>query len=204
MIRETGGRRRLPPAQRRALIIEAAGRLFAERGFDATRLDEIAAAAGVTKPILYRHFTDKNALYVALLERHRADLGTFVSAVPRDGSLERRLRSALEAWLSYVENHAYAWKLLFVDTGGGVEIQKLRSDVRARARAVLAELLDTLSERPIPRRELEPIAEMLRAGMASLALQWTEHAAPSRAAIIDAMLRVWTALLSGGASIHAG
>ncbi len=196
MIAEGNRRRRLPPAERRALIIEAAGRLFAERGFDATRLDQIAAAAGVTKPILYRHFSNKTALYEALLERHRADLRTLAAVVPREGPLEQRVREALNTWLSYVENHSYAWKLLFVDTGGGAEIQRLRSDVRAQARAVLAKLLDTLAERQIPRRELMPIAEMMRAGMASLALQWTEHATPAREVIIDAMLRVWTSLLA--------
>lgn len=195
MLHETSRRRRLPPAERRALILQAAGRLFAERGFDGTRLDEIAAAAGVTKPILYRHFTDKTALYVALLERHRSDLNSLADAVAPEGSLELRVRAALDNWLSYVENHAYAWKLLFVDTGGGGEIQELRSDVRVQARTVLMELLEALPKQPIPRRELEPIAEMMRAGMASLALQWTEEATAPREVIIDAMLRVWTSLL---------
>src|SRR6476620_1555475 len=48
--------KRLPTEERRVLIVEAAGRLFGERGYEATRLDDVAAAAGVTKPILYRHF----------------------------------------------------------------------------------------------------------------------------------------------------
>src|SRR5215216_655869 len=46
-------RQRLPVAERRTLIVEAAGRLFGERGYEGTRIDEIAAAAGVTKPIVY-------------------------------------------------------------------------------------------------------------------------------------------------------
>ena len=62
-------RTRLRPAERRATIIEAAGRLFGERGYEATTLDDVAAAAGVTKPILYRHFDSKRDLYLALLER---------------------------------------------------------------------------------------------------------------------------------------
>src|SRR5262249_32044482 len=71
-------RRRLPAAARRALIEAAAARLFAERGYAATRLDDVAAAANVTKPVLYRHFETKKALYLALLERHRAQLPRFV------------------------------------------------------------------------------------------------------------------------------
>ena len=90
-------RRRLAPEQRRRLIVEAAGRLFGERGYDGTRLDAVAAAAGVTKPVLYRHFADKTALYLALLERHREDLGSFAGAPPaspRPGSRRRRSPSA--------------------------------------------------------------------------------------------------------------
>ena len=74
---EQRGRRRLPVAERRELIVEAAGQLFGERGYDGTRLDDIAAAAGVTKPILYRHFDSKRDLYLALLARHREDLSSF-------------------------------------------------------------------------------------------------------------------------------
>src|SRR5436190_17396114 len=106
-------RRRLPVAERRELITEAAGRLFGERGYDGTRLDEIAAAAGVTKPILYRHFDSKRDLYLALLARHQQDLPTFLDAIPDVGSPRERLRAVLEAWLTYVEEHAYAWRMLF-------------------------------------------------------------------------------------------
>jgi AcrR family transcriptional regulator len=48
----------------------------------------------VTKPILYRHFDSKRALYLALLERHRDDLGRFAGLIPAEGRVEERLRSA--------------------------------------------------------------------------------------------------------------
>src|SRR5918993_1810834 len=105
-------RRRLAPPERRKLIVDAAGRLFGERGYDGTRLVDVAAAAGVTKPVLYRHFTDKTALYLALLDRHRADLGSFAAAIPPSGPLEKRLRAVLEIWLDYVQAHSYAWRML--------------------------------------------------------------------------------------------
>ena len=80
-------RRRLAPEQRRELILEAAGRRFGARGYDGTRLDEVAAAAGVTKPVLYRHFADKNALYLALLDRHAPISGASpASSQPRGAS----------------------------------------------------------------------------------------------------------------------
>jgi len=187
-------RRRLAPAERRVLIVEAAGRLFGERGYDGTRLDDVAAAAGVTKPVLYRHFDNKTALYLALLERHRADLGSFAAAVPAAGTLEQRLRAVLEVWLDYVETHSYAWKMLFRDTGGGVEVEAFRREVHAQARATLVAMIRALSTTTIPRRELEPLAELLSMGMASVVLWWIEDAAASREAIADAITRVWVGL----------
>jgi AcrR family transcriptional regulator len=193
----TETRRRLPVAERRALITEAAGRLFGEHGYDATRLDEIAAAAGVTKPILYRHFDSKRELYLALLERHRADLSTFVPAMPSEGSLEERLRALLDLWLDYIEAHAYSWKMLFRDTGGGPEITARRGEVHAEARAVLVDLIRSLADKPVPRRQLEPLAELMSMGMAGLVLWWIESATVSRAAVLDALTTAWVRLLRG-------
>jgi AcrR family transcriptional regulator len=190
--------KRLPTEERRVLIVEAAGRLFGERGYEATRLDDVAAAAGVTKPILYRHFASKKALYLALLERHRDDMGSFAAAMPAQGTPEERLRAILEFWFAYVEAHSYAWKMLFRDTGGGPEVQAFRLDVHARARAVLVEMIRSLSEVPIARRELEPLAELMSMGMASLVLWWMDNPGASRQAIVDAMTRVWAGLLIAG------
>ena len=191
-------RRRLAPPERRQLIVEAAGRLFGERGYDGTRLDDVAAAAGVTKPVLYRHFDDKTALYLALLERHGEDLGSFAGAIPASGTLDQRLRAVLVVWLDYVEAHAYAWKMLFRDTGGGPKVRARRVDVHARARATLVGLIGALAETPIPPRELEPLAELLSMGMASLVLWWIDDPTVSREAVLDALARVWHGLLAPG------
>ena len=59
---------RLPADQRRLQLLEVARDRFAQKGFNATSMDEIAEAAGVTKPVLYQHFPSKSALYVGLLE----------------------------------------------------------------------------------------------------------------------------------------
>jgi AcrR family transcriptional regulator len=188
-------RRRLPVAQRRELIIDAAGRLFGERGYDGARLDEIAAAAGVTKPVLYRHFDSKRDLYLALLARHRDDLPSFVEAIPEEGSAEARLRVGVELWLTYVEEHAYAWRMLFRDTGGGPQIAAFRREVQDRAREVLVTMLRSLEGASIPEGELEPLAELVRSGMASLVLWWMDNPDAPRQTLVDAIARVWSGLL---------
>jgi AcrR family transcriptional regulator len=190
-------RKRMPGLERRALIVESAGRLFGRRGYDGTRLDDVAAAAGVTKPILYRHFDSKKALYLALLERHRDDLSRFAEIIPAEGPLEERVRGVLTVWVAYVETHAYAWRMLFRDSGGGADVQAFRLEVHGRARAVLVGVIRSLSEEPIPRRELEPLAEMMSMGMAAVVLWWLDHPRASRAAVLDAITRAWTGLLSG-------
>jgi AcrR family transcriptional regulator len=190
------GRRRLPVGERRELITEAAGRLFGERGYEGTRLDDVAAAAGVTKPVLYRHFDSKRDLYLVLLARHRDDLPTFAGAMPEGGPLPERLRAVLEVWLAYVEAHSYAWRMLFRDTGGGAEVQAFRQEVHARARQVLADMIRALDDGRIPTREVEPLAELMSMGMAALVLWWMENPGTSRRALVDAMARVWAGLLT--------
>jgi AcrR family transcriptional regulator len=187
---------RLPSDERRALILDAAGLLFGVRGYDGTRLDDVAAAVGVTKPILYRHFADKRALYLALLERHRDDLSTLAAAIPPTGTVQERVRAVLEVWVAYVSEHAYAWRMLFRDTGGGEEVQAFRGDVHAQARAVLVRMIRLLAEQPLPEHELEPIAELMSMGMAHLVLWSMDDSDVPGAAIVDAMTRVWAGLLS--------
>jgi AcrR family transcriptional regulator len=188
--------RRLPVAERRALIVEAAGRLFGDHGYDGARLDEIAAAAGVTKPIVYRHFDSKRDLYLALLDRHRDDLAGFSVSIPAEERTEDRLRAVLEIWLDYVEAHSYAWRMLFRDTGGGPEIAARRREVHAEARAVLVQLIRSLASSPVSPRELEPLAELMSMGMAALVLWWIEDATVSRAAVLDALTTAWVRLLA--------
>jgi AcrR family transcriptional regulator len=73
------GRRRMPRAQRREQILDAATRAFARRGYAATGLDDVAAEAGVTRVILYRHFESKADLYQAVLDQFCAVLGDHVA-----------------------------------------------------------------------------------------------------------------------------
>lgn len=59
---------RMPRAQRRSQLLELATRVFTEKGFQSTSMDDIAAAAGVTKPVLYQHFDSKETLYLEVLD----------------------------------------------------------------------------------------------------------------------------------------
>jgi AcrR family transcriptional regulator len=160
-------KQRIPAAERRALILREAGRLFARHGYAGTRIDEIAAAAHVTKPIVYRHFESKRELYLALLAKHRDDLPTFLERVD--------VPAILDNWLDYVRENSHAWVMLFRDTSGDDEIRQERQRVSLRAREVLAGFI---AERPgsrVPPDQVEPTAELLTSGLAGLALWWIDH-----------------------------
>lgn len=189
-------KRRLPAGQRRELIEQAAARLFAERGYAGTTLDDVASASDVTKPVLYRHFSSKKALHLALLDGHRAGLQERLRAqAAGEGALAERLPRLLDAWFGYVEDHPYAWRMLFRDTTGDPEIQAFHRDMQASARALNVALLRAEPELAIPPEQLEPLAELLRSATTGLALWWLDHPDTPRALLVDLSTRVVTGLL---------
>jgi AcrR family transcriptional regulator len=193
---------RLPAAERRMTIELAAEQLFAERGYAGTRIEDIVDAAGVTKPVLYRHFSSKKALHRALLERHRDALaGAALDEYLADAALEQRLPAMLDAWFRYVEQHPYAWRLLLRDTTGEPDVQQLHRNLQARQRAADAALLrENLPH--LTDEQIEPLAEVVRSSLTGLALWWLDHRHVERQILVDTMLRVLTGVLSHPARPH--
>jgi AcrR family transcriptional regulator len=190
----TARKKRIAPDARRELIEAAAGRLFAEHGYGGTTLDAVAAAAHVTKPMVYRHFASKKDLYLALLARHRDDMPSFLEQTPSDVGWDERMRAVLERWFSYVEERPHGWKMLFRDTTGDPEIRAYRLEVQAAARSIIAGIIAMQSDPPPPERELEALAELVRTGMAGLALWWLDHPEVDRSVLVDAVDRVLAGL----------
>lgn len=184
-------RQRLSAPERRDLIEHAAEALFAERGYTATTIDDIVAHAGVTKPMLYRHFESKQALVMMLLEHHRDAL----AAAPLDALLALadrpfpvRLDAMLDAWFGYVEVHPFV-RLLLHDASGDQEVAALVTELHGRQRAADIALLHEFAPH-IPEPELEPLAEVIRSSLASLALWWMDNPGTARGDLIAAMRRV--------------
>lgn len=188
--------RRLPGAERRALIEQAAARLFAERGYETTTVEDICAAAGVSKPMLYRHFDSKRELCMRLLERRRdelaaAPLGTFLET---EGPVEQRLKAMIDAWFAHVAEHPYSSRVLFQDVTGDAELRELQRELRRRQRAADVAMLREFGP-PLAEAELEPLGEIIRASLTGLALWWLERPEVPRAAVVSAMLRTMGGLL---------
>lgn len=185
----TTTRRRVSSDERRQLILQAAAGQFGRLGFAAARLEDIAADAGVTKPIVYRHFDSKEALYLALLERHETDLPTFVAGegpLPMD---EQLVQTILEGWLDYVRDNSHAWLMLFRDGSGGDEIQAVRLRVSRTARAVMAGFVER-RDRPLPADQVQATAETLTSGLAGLALWWIDNPETPKAVVLEVATRM--------------
>jgi AcrR family transcriptional regulator len=196
-------RRRLRKAERRQVIEEAASALFAEHGYAGTRLEDIAAAAGVTKQLLYQHFPSKKTLHMALLAKHRDELlAGLAQDMATPGPLAERLPRVLDRWFAYVEEHPYALAMLFRDTTGDREVQAFYRELQASARRANVALLRAEPELEVPEEQIEPLAEFARSATTGLALWWAEHRDVPRATLVDVtagMLASGFGLLSEGA-----
>src|SRR5213595_327020 len=103
----------MPADQRRQQLFEVARERFAQQGFHATSMDDIAEAAGVTKPVLYQHFPSKRALYVELLESTGAQMLTTLSdATNRAGTARQRVEFGFRAYFEFALNNRSAFRLL--------------------------------------------------------------------------------------------
>ena len=105
---------RLPADQRRQQLLDVARDRFSQQGFHATSMDEIAEAAGVTKPVLYQHFPSKRALYVELLEETgRQLLGLLAEATSRAATGRERVELGFRAYFRFAIGDRASFRLLF-------------------------------------------------------------------------------------------
>ena len=105
---------RLPRGERRGQLLSAASEVFVDRGYHATGMDEIADRAGVSKPVLYQHFSSKLDLYLAVLQLHVDTLLSRVRQALRTTTDNRqRLRAAVQAFFDFIEHDSQGYRLIF-------------------------------------------------------------------------------------------
>jgi AcrR family transcriptional regulator len=103
-------------AQRRQQLLDVGRTLFAERGFEATSIEEIAARAKVSKPVVYEHFGGKEGLYAVVVDREMQRLlGNFTSALQGENPREL-LEQAAFVLLDYIEDETDGFRILIRDS----------------------------------------------------------------------------------------
>ena len=177
-------------AQVRAHIEDVAARLFATDGYPATTVDAIVAAAGVSKPALYRHFESKKELYLALLHRYRAELAdaalSALTAEPDPAALNLALT---DAWFRHVQAHPIAARILLREGTTDPDIEAVRADMRRLQREADIDLLRRFAP-GLPEAELEPLGEIIRSSLTGLGLWWLDHPEVPRETVVAAMVRM--------------
>jgi AcrR family transcriptional regulator len=180
-------RRRLPKEHRRELILAAAARVFAERGYGAAAIKEIAAQAGVTKSVVYDHFGSKQELYVDLLRQHADALTACVFDRELAGSPADQFRDRTEAFFEFVERDRFAWRMLFRDPpAGDPTIEALHQAIHAHARDAIRQLVaGSLSvHADVPRGAVnEMAAQAIKSLNDGLAAWWYTHSEVPRSAV---------------------
>jgi AcrR family transcriptional regulator len=194
IVRAATPRRRLPAAERRELIEQAATRVFAEHGYAGASIDEIARRSGVSPPVVYDHFASKLALFTRLLERTRDELlAMWVQELAGAESTDLRMRRAFTAWAAYVEQNRFASRMYFLEATGEPQARAAHREIQAQGRAALSAIL---GQQPSAQRiardadGLEMAAETMRAGLAGLAIWWDDHPDVPRERIVETAMNV--------------
>jgi AcrR family transcriptional regulator len=195
---EAPKRQRLRPEVRREQLLDAATQVFAERGYEGARVEQIADAAHVSPGLLYRHFDGKQDLYAEILQLANRELMQHLAqaAAPQRPSSER-VREGLDAFFTFVEDHRHLWQMLMKDVVEP-EIAEIREQVTARSvRAVAALAAQDYDAGPGQpgELELEMAAVMIVGSAVSLASWWTDHPEVSRAKMVGVAMDVmWLGL----------
>jgi AcrR family transcriptional regulator len=191
-------RQRLKPEVRREKLLEAATEVFAERGYEGARVEQIADVAQVSPGLLYRHFEGKQELYEELLLlANRQLLEHLAQAAAPNLPTDQRVLRGLDAFFGFVESHRNLWRLIMKDVVEP-EIAAIREDVVRRSVGLVATLAaqeqDFGGTQP-HERELEMVSVMLVGSVVSLAAWWMDHPKVPRNVIVAvAMESLWVGL----------
>ena len=179
--------RRMTGKQRRAQLIDVGRRLFAEKGLDGTSVEEIAAKAGVSKPVVYEHFGGKEGLYAVVVDREMQRLLDGVTGALTGGHARELLEQAAIALLTYIENNADGFRILVRDSGVGSStgtFASLISDIAGQVEYVLAAEFRNRGFEP----KLAPMYSQMLVGMVALTGQWWLDARKPKKADVAAHL----------------
>ncbi len=176
----SAGTKRVPRREREEQILDAAARIFSERGYQDASMDEIAGSVGVTKPLVYAYFDSKEGLYQRVAARSASQLYEAVNAaVSGAPTPELALWKGIVAFFDWVEVHGGNWVVLGRENA--IAAPALAGDA-ASARERMLEL---------NRRLFRAVGE--RSGLGAQALELSEPHADAFVAASEAYARWWLA-----------
>lgn len=167
--------------ERREQLVEVGRSLFAERGFDATSIEEIAARAGVSKPVVYEHFGGKEGLYAVVIDREMSALLSRITSTLTVGHPREMLEQAAMALLTYIEEETDGFRILVRDSplpsASAGTFSSLLNDIARQVEYILAE---EFSRRGFEEKLAEMYSQMLVGMVVITGNWWLEEQSPPR------------------------
>ena len=185
--------------ERREQLVRVGRQVFAEKGFDMASVEEIAARATVSKPIVYEHFGGKEGLYAVVVDR---EVSTLLADLERSLSDQRAhprllMERAALAFLSYIDENEDGFRILVRDSPvsqAGGTFSSLLTDVARRVEDILAAQLKMHS---YPTRDATLYAQMLVGMVAYTGQWWVETRTPTKEVVAARMVNLsWYGLVA--------
>ena len=178
---------RMSAAQRREQLIAIGRQLFAERGFDATSVEEVAARAKVSKPVVYEHFGGKEGLYAVVVDREVRSLLDRIAAALTAGHPRELLEQAALALLDYIEEEPHGFQVLVRESpvlSPAGNFSSVMNDVAHQVEHILG---DEFRARGLDPKFAELYSQAL-VGMVALVGQWWREARKPKKEMVAAHL----------------
>src|SRR5215216_3304424 len=163
---------RMTGAQRRQQLLDIGREIFGQKGYEATSIEEVAARADVSKPVVYEHFGGKEGLYAVVVDRElQLLLDRFTSALSSGGHPRELLERAALVLLDYIEDDTDGFRVLTRDaplTSGTGTFSSLIGEVARRVEHILGQQFGTRGYDP----QLAQLYSQALVGMVALVGQW--------------------------------
>jgi AcrR family transcriptional regulator len=167
--------------ERREQLVNVARSLFAEKGFAGASIEEIAARAGVSKPVVYEHFGGKQGIYAVVLDREVAALlDTLTTSLRSPGHPRIIVERTALAFLEYIDNNHDGFRVLVRDSpiaAASGPFQSMLGDIATRVEDLLA---DQFAHRDLDPATAQIYAQMLVGMIAFTGQWWLEERAPDK------------------------
>jgi AcrR family transcriptional regulator len=157
--------------ERREQLIGVARELFAERGYEASSIEEIAERAGVSKPVVYEHFGSKEGIYTVIADREVRALVDRIKQALAPGHPRRTIVRAVEAFLGYIEEEQAGFRILVRD-GPAVPRGRSLPNVLDEVAQAVEELLVTELQARGYSRKMAPVLSRCLVGMIAMPGEW--------------------------------
>jgi AcrR family transcriptional regulator len=175
---------RMTGGERRAQLVDVARSLFAEKGFEGASIEEIAARAHVSKPVVYEHFGGKQGIYAVVLDREVASLlGALTRSLKSPGHPRVIVERTALALLDYIENNEDGFRVLVRDSPVALATGPYHSMLGDIATYVEDLLADQFARRNLDPSTAQIYAQMLVGMIAFTGQWWLEERLPDKQAV---------------------